>query len=437
MAFEQGVVRRISWRDLFPWLILFRTFRIAISPTLLALATLASIVSYAGWRIADSVFIHREEGQSWIAPRESIPRASNSTLASYAPAAAQEWLPATPTAILEGYFSLAEPFVRLFKLQMTIGQMAYYAFGSLWTLLIWAFVGGVITRRAVVQLGAEEPIGVQSAASFAGRRYLWYLLAPLYPLVGILLLAIPIALVGLPLRFDAWEQTMWIHDLGAILAGLVWIFVVIAGLGAMWLFGGLIFGWPLMWPAISAEKDGDSFEAFSRSFSYVYGKPLHYFYYVVVAAFFGALGMAVVVGAATLVVEFGFWALALGGGGDAAERLHAQVFSPRDLPDDQAWFEFGAMLVGWVVHLVQQVAFAFNFTYFWCAASAIYLLLRMDVDHQEIDEIYLEDDPSRTPAAASPAGSPAARSESPPVSVPQAVVESDAGLATSDDRPAS
>jgi hypothetical protein len=75
---EQGVLRRISWRDLFPWLILFRTFRIAISPSLLALATLASIVSYVGWRIADSVYIHREEGQSWVAPRTiqelAIPR---------------------------------------------------------------------------------------------------------------------------------------------------------------------------------------------------------------------------------------------------------------------------------------------------------------------------------------------------------------------------
>ena len=81
---------------------------------------------------------------------------------------------------------------------------------------------------------------------------------------------------------------------GSVLAGLLWIFVVIAGLGALWLFGGLIFGWPLMWPTISAERDGDPFEAFSRSFSYVYGKPLHYFFYVVVAAAFGALCWAVV-----------------------------------------------------------------------------------------------------------------------------------------------
>jgi hypothetical protein len=329
----------------------------------------------------------------------------------------QEWLPETPTAILDGYFNLAEPFVRLFRLELTIGQTAYYAFGSLWTLIIWAFVGGVITRRAVVQLGAEEPVGILPAARFASRRYLWYLLAPLYPLLGLLLLAIPIALVGLPLRFDYWEKTMWIHDLGVILAGLAWILVAIAGLAAMWLFGGLIFGWPLMWPAVSAERDGDSFEAFSRSFSYVYSKPLHYFFYVVVAAFLGALGMAVVAGAATLAIEFGFWALALGGGGDAAARLRGQVFFPQELPDEQAWFAFGAMLVRLVVALVHQVAFAFNYTYFWCAASAIYLLLRSDVDHQEMDEVYLNDEqrseqPTQS-APSIPAGSPPSGDDSP------------------------
>ena len=118
-------------------------------------------------------------------------------------------------------------------------------------------------------------------------------------------------------------------------------------------------------------------------------------------------------------------------------RLRSQVISPQDLPDEQAWLEFGAMLVRWVYLLVNQVAFAFNFTYFWCAASAIYLLLRMDVDHQEMDEVYLEDDPSRTPATASPSVPPAASSSSPPVSVPPPVVESDTGVATSDDQPAS
>ncbi|HEX5106268.1 MAG TPA: hypothetical protein VFV87_20755 [Pirellulaceae bacterium] len=389
---EQGVIRRISWRDLFPWLILLRTFRIAISPTLLALAILASIVSFLGWRLAGLAF-----------NPEAVPGAANSTLYDHLPPAARQWLPEAPTAVLEGYFSLAEPLARLFRVELTLRQTAYYAFGTLLTLAIWAFVGGVITRRAVVELGTEMPPGIQSSVTYAGRRYLWYFLTPLYPLLGIVLLAIPIALVGLPLRAGSVENLRWLHDLGVVLAGLVWILVAIAGLAALWLFGGLIFGWPLMWPAISAEKDGDPFEAFSRSFSYVYGKPLHYAFYVLVAATFGALCWAVVDGATQLVEHFGFWALAWGGGGEHVLRIRELASAvadgrSRDLGDREYLLSFGTLLMGLVVRLMRSVTAAFAHTYFWCAASAIYLLLRMDVDHQEIDEVYLEDDPEKAPA---------------------------------------
>jgi hypothetical protein len=438
MAYDQGVIRRISWRDLFPWLVLFRTFRIAISPTLLALATLASIASWCGWRLAGLIFFQRPEGQPWLAPREVIPGAGNSTLATHLPTAVQEWLPASTTAIIDGYLNLAEPFARLFRLDLTLGQTAYFAFGSLWTLAIWAFVGGVITRRAVIQLGAEEPVGFVPAAKFACRRYLWYLLAPLYPLLGVFLLAIPIALIGLPLRFDEWEKTLWIHDLGVVLAGLVFILVAIAGLGAMWLLGGLIFGWPLMWPAVSAERDGDSFEAFSRSFSYVYGKPLHYFFYVVVAAFFGALCFAVVTTAAALVLDFSFWALALGGGGDSVSVIRDRAIAfanggSTGLGEDQRLLWFGTVLIGLVVLLVNQVAFVFIFTYFWTAASAIYLLLRMDVDHQEMDEVVLDDDPGRgPPPVTAPAATGDSRAEASP-DIEPAAPEPGAGPAASDE----
>lgn len=428
MNADQGALRRISWRDLFPWLILFRTFRIAISPTLLALATLASILSFAGWRFAGLVFIPRPDGQHWLAPREVIPNAGDSQLRDHLPGAVTEYLPAAPTAILEGYFNLAEPLKRVFQVDqhpagdprgprpLTLRETAYYAFGSLWTLAIWAFVGGVITRRAVVQLGVDEPLGIQSTTNYAGRRYLWYLLTPLYPLLGIVLLAIPIAILGLPLRME------WSQGLGTVLTGLAWIFVVIAGLGAMWLLAGLIFGWPLMWPAISAERDADPFEAFSRSFSYVYGKPLHYFFYVVVAALFGALCLAVLNGAAILVLEFGFWALSWGGGGENVAILRSLALEYAngvrgDLPDDQRMIAFGTMLMGLVIRLVRQVVVAFTYTYFWCAASAIYLLLRMDVDNQEMDEVYLEDDPSRTPAAIPTVAAPLTTSDIP---LPQA-----------------
>lgn len=415
---EHGVLRRIAWRDLFPWLILLRTFRLAISPTLLALATAASILTHIGWRLAAVVFIPRQEDRSFFEPRPvPIPSEANSQLRDEFPLAAQEYLSDAPDAFFDGYFELAEPLKRLFQVDsgLTLGETAYFACGALVTLVLWAFVGGVITRRAVVELGAEEPLGIVPAAKFAGRRYLWYLLAPLYPLLGIAILAIPVVLLGLPMRLA--------EGFGAVLAGLVWIFVVVLGVGAMWLLGGLIFGWPLMWPAVSAERDGDPFEAFSRSFSYVYGRPLHYFFYVVIAALFGALGAAAVATAATLVEEFGFWALSWGGGSVNAARLRelSQIVAGGgaiDLPAEQQALEFGATLIGLVLRLLRAVAFAFNYTYFWCASSAIYLLLRSDVDHQEMDEVLAEDDPRTAPAAstsqpptAPPAANPPAATE--------------------------
>src|SRR5206468_88700 len=114
--------------------------------------------------------------------------------------------------------------------------------------------GGVITRRAVVQLATESAPGAAPTASFAGRRWLWYFLAPLYPLLAILLLTIPIAFVGL---------FVWVAPgFGTALVGLGWLLVAILSIGAMWLFGGLIVRSPLLCPAIRAGRGGDPFHAF-------------------------------------------------------------------------------------------------------------------------------------------------------------------------------
>jgi hypothetical protein len=253
---------------------------------------------------------------------------------------------------------------------------------------VWALAGGIITRHAVVLLATEGSPGVRETAKFAARRYWWYFLTPLYPLLGVLLIAIPIALLGLLIRLSP--------GLGSVVAGLLWIFVVIASLAAVWLLAGLLFGWPLMWPAVSAEREGDPFEAFSRSFSYVYGKPLHYLLYVVVAALYGALCLAVVVGVATLVTEFGFWALAWGGGGDVVRIRQLVDFV---LADNQAalnaepnpWLVTGSSIFAIVVGLIRAVVTGYTFSFFWCVASAIYLLLRHDVDEKEMDEVFLGD----------------------------------------------
>jgi hypothetical protein len=398
MTEPSGVIRQISWRDLFPWLILLRTFRIAIAPSLLAVATLTVILSPIGWRLAGLVFLTEQQRQALTEANAALPQAASSRLAALTPHAVREYLPEAPTALLDAYISLAEPLARFFQLNLTLGETAYYLFGALWTLALWAFPGGLITRRAVVQLATETAPALKSTAEFTARRYLWYALTPLYPLVGVLALAVPIVFLGVPLQVSL--------DFGSVLAGLFWLFVILASLGALWLLAGLLFGWPLMWPTISAERDGDTFEAFSRSFSYVYGKPLHYFFYVVIAAAFGALCWAVVAGAALIVQEFGFWALSWGGGSQAVGQLRDQALAVAAgaLPgeDVDRGFAVGATLVGWCVALIHAIATAFRYTFFFTAASAIYLLLRHDVDEKEMDEVYVESASPAPPASHSP-----------------------------------
>jgi hypothetical protein len=410
MSEPAGVIRHIDWRGLFPWLILFRTFRIAISPTLLALATAAVLISPLGWWIAGRLFLTADQLAAMRAANDVIPRAENSQLAKSLPLAFATYLPTARNAFLDAYFTLAEPLKRFFLLDISLGQAAYYAFGFLWLLAVWAFPGGVITRRAITQLAADAAPGIRAETTFACRRYLSYFLAPLFPLLGILALALPIAGLGLVV----WSA----GNFGPFLAGLAWLLVAVAGLGAMWLFGGLIFGWPLMWPTISAERDGDFFEAFSRSYSYVYSKPLHYFFYVVVAAAFGALCWALVSVAAQLVQEFGFWALSWGAGADVVKEIRTTAIAVAagnfDIAHDGAMWRFGAMLVGLVLALIHAATFAFRYTFFFSVASAIYLLLRHDVDEKEMDEVFLEESPLG--AGPSAAAVPAPAAAPPPVS---------------------
>jgi hypothetical protein len=403
MTDERGVLRRIAWRELFPWLIIFRTFRISISPTLLAVATLAVFLTSVGAFLGNRVFLAYE-----TAP-DGAPSLNKLT-----PHAVAKYLPQESSSASQGYLQLADPVYRIFRRELTIGHAANYVFFSLWSLAVWAIAGGIITRRAVVELGVGETAGIVDTVKFAGRRYLWYFLAPLYPLVGVLILMLPIAGLGLIAR---------VTDLGVVLAGLLWVFVVLAGLVAAWLLAGLLFGFPLMWGTISAEREGDAFEAFSRSFSYVYGKPLHYLFYAVVAALFGALCWAVVQYGAALILEFGFWAFSWGAGGERAKdivNLASLGFLPLlfkdDLAEGQSVLKFGALLMALAIDMVRLVSDGFVMSFFWCVAGAIYLLLRQDVDDKELDDVYI---PAETPAPHGPLTTAATPAPEPtPVPVP-------------------
>jgi hypothetical protein len=59
---------------------------------------------------------------------------------------------------------------------------------------------------------------------------------------------------------------------------------------------------------------------------------------------------------------------------------------------------YGAWLIHLFVGCVKLLAVGFLFSYFWTASTAIYLLLRRDVDATEMDEVYLDADASEQDA---------------------------------------
>src|SRR5262249_15580265 len=124
-----------------------------------------------------------------------------------------------------------------------------------------------------------------------------FLSAPLLPLAFVLVITILLMIFG-------WAQM--IPAVGEIIvAGLGWPLVLLAGLVMAVILVGLI-GWPMMYATISAEGS-DSFDALSRSYSYVYQKPWHYLWYSAVALAYGAVLVFFVALMGSLVVYLGRW----------------------------------------------------------------------------------------------------------------------------------
>jgi hypothetical protein len=141
-----------------------------------------------------------------------------------------------------------------------------------------------------------------------------------------------------------------------------------------------------MWATISAEGT-DTFDALSRGYAYTFQQPLRYLFYALVAILFGALCWTLVSLFADGVVQLSYWAVGWGADDFRVYNIHLATQGEGD-PQGALWF--GASLIGFFNMLVYSVAVGFGFSFFWCAATAIYLLLRQDVDQTEFDEVYME-----------------------------------------------
>jgi hypothetical protein len=228
--------------------------------------------------------------------------------------------------------------------------------------------------------------------------------------------------------------------------------------------------WPMMSAAVSTEGT-DSWEAVSRSYSYLIQAPWHFIWYALVAMAYGAVLIFFVGLMGSLMVFLAKWGVSQNPGLRVEHHYDRDpaylfVYSPtsygwRELLLQGAktengvalvangqinetalneykttnwswWNTIGAGIVSGVwMNLIFLLVIGFGYSYFWSSSTIIYLLMRRKVDDAEMDEIYLEEDdqemsytpptpPTGTPPAPAPGPSltmvepPALRPTPPP-----------------------
>ncbi len=394
-----GKIRSVAWSEIFPWLCIVRAFRLAISIQALLLGAVGIFLTVAVWGLIGTAFSSDSPATTWLQPyiqsswlpiTAAVPESPTvrnlQNLAERSEPVEGQWAVRDP--MLSPWALLSQPaFEGLLYSPQTFSwsSVAALVLCGLWGVAVWAFFGGAICRIAAVRLAADEQVGLGAALRFASRKGPAYFAAPLLPLGGVLLAVIPVFVLGLLMR----------TDFGLVLGGVLWPLALLAAFIMAVLLLGSLFGWPLMWGAISTEGS-DSFDALSRSYAYLFQRPLHYLFYVVVAAIVGWLGWLLVQNFAAAVIWLAYWAAEWGSGAGGGEA--------------SGLGKFGVDLIHFWVGCVKLLAVGFVFSYFWSASSAIYLLLRHDVDATEMDEVFLDADATEQEPVASSA-QPAATAE--------------------------
>ena len=364
------IIHEIIWSEAFPWWILLKAAGMAFAPTVLILATLATAGTWAGFSLLDSLGLPLDiSTNAPITDLEqttiSLPTPSHGVLPTLTSQVAR-----LPTPVRDLLLLLSKPWNPL----ATSRQFAGSLFRCIWFLLVWSIFATAIARYVALRLVDEEQPNFRDTLRFGTQKWPATFNSAAFVFFGIVALAIPGALLGLVMRFD----------LGLAVVGVLWPLILLGAVVLAILGIGLAAGWPLMVAAVGVER-GDSFQAISTAFSYLYQRPIHFAFYGFISCVLAVLGFFAAGLFADTTVLFALWAGSFGMGhertADVINALAKRGADPRwGIQALQFWTNSLRVLLG-----------SFGWGFFWSIAPAIYLLLRQSVDATELDEIVLDE----------------------------------------------
>lgn len=435
-------LKRIDWSECCGFTRLFRSFKMAIHWPALCLAFFGVVLTYGSGRLLDAMWADsqspalsadrsitevevfagggRQAVKAWTGTLGDADKINRSGVfemfrnrmqgsVNHITAAV---LGLSLTGVIAGVSGLFIAPVWLFAM-----HPGYAILFGILALAIWSLFGGACCRVAALRATRDERIGMGEALTFAKGRFLNFFFAPLMPLLVILGIGLFLFLGGL---------IGWIPWFGEVIVGLLFFLVILAGFALAFVIIGAAAGGSLTFPTVAVEGS-DAFDAFSRTYSYIYAKPWRTALYMLVAIGYGAICLLFVKFFARLM----FWAASLFLGfsmnwGTAAvekgqptdvPKLHAIWQAPTLSGEGSFWGSFdevklaniswfAQLLVrGWV-YLLWALVVAFAISFFYSASTVIYLLLRREVDLTDVEDVYFEDLPAEETAAAPPPTAP-------------------------------
>ena len=380
----KGIVHEIRWSDALPWWILFRAAGAAFSPTVILLAALGAAAVWAGWSAADQAGLvvpdpmtaavavaAKTDGLALAGPDGTLSAGNPLSPSATALPWLDDLLGWIPPPLAEAARMIALPFRPTTSVAVAGAAAARVG----WFVLVWAIFGTGIARAVALKLSGEEPAGPFAALAYGSKKWPPAFNSVLFVLVGIAALSVPGAILGAAMR------TEW----GLAFAGAVWPLVMLGAVVLAILAIGVAAGWPLMVASVGVER-GDSFQAISTAFSYLYQRPLHYAFYLLIAA---VVAVPAVVAAGLFADATGTlatWAASFGMGDERTAAVVEGLAATGPLAN--AW---GVQALRFWMRGLENLLAAFGWGYFWAIATAVYLVLRLDVDGTPLDEVVVDE----------------------------------------------
>jgi hypothetical protein len=284
---------------------------------------------------------------------------------------------------------------------------------GLGALAIWALIGAALCRTAALNVARDERLSPKAAVNFGRRKFLAFFSAPLLPIALIVVILLALFAGGLATA---------IPYVGEIIGGLGLGLALVGGFVAALVVIGLVAGGSLFYPTIAVEGS-DSFDAMSRSYSYIYSRPWRAALYGAVAFIYGGICfvfvrffLLVMLKATRFGMNIGLqWTDRPQTGTVGATKLDAMWASPtwedlwRSVPPfgQHAAEPVGAFLIGIWLLLAVGLLWAFLISFYFSASTVIYLLLRREVDATDLEDVYLEEDEEPETSAPPPPMPPA------------------------------